>query len=140
LTRHETFPKVRALAFPFSTAYTARSAIMFPALHCAQRCIVRSIVAPSATLHPALHSAQHCAAFGARGSKLFAGEAKRSGKRGYCSAFNIALPAQQRFETLPKVCALALAFSTAHIQRAALHSAQRHTAPSATLRPALHSA
>ena len=38
------------------------------------------------------------------------------------------------------VCALAFAFSTAHIQRAALHSAHRYTAPSATQRPALHTA
>ena len=67
-------------------------------------------------------------------------EAERSGKREYCAAFNEVLPMQQRLETLQKVCALASAFSIAHIQRAALHSAQRYTAPSATLRPALHSA
>jgi len=51
-----------------------------------------------------------------------------------------------RLETLPKVCALAFAFSTAHIiarsatQCAALHYAQRYTAPRATLRPGLHCA
>ena len=93
----------------------------------------------------------------ARGSKPFAEEAKRSGKRGYCTALNEALPVEQRLETLQKVCALAFAFSAAHIQRAALHSAQRYTvrsaaqraahqsaqrytAPSATQRPALHCA
>jgi len=71
---------------------------------------------------------------------FFAGEAERSGKRGDCAAFNEALPVQQRLETLHKVCALAFAFSTAHIQRAPLHSAQRCTARSATQRAALHSA
>ena len=76
----------------------------------------------------------------ARGSKPFAGEAERSGKRGYCAAFNEALPVEQRLETLQKVCALAFAFSAAHIQRAALHSAQRYTVRSAAQRAALHSA
>jgi hypothetical protein len=71
---------------------------------------------------------------------FFAGEAERSGKRGDCASFNEALPVQQRLETLHKVCALAFAFSTAHIQRAPLHSAQRCTARSATQRAALHSA
>ena len=71
---------------------------------------------------------------------FFAGEAERSGKRGDCAAFNEALPVQQRLETLHKVCALAFAFSTAHIQRAPLHSAQRCTARSAAQRAALHSA
>ena len=52
-------------------------------------------------------------------TKPFAGEAERSGKRGYCAAFNEALPVQQRLETLPEVCALAFAFSTAHLQREA---------------------
>ena len=74
-------------------------------------------------------------------TKPFAGEAERSGKRGYCAAFNEAMPVQKRLETLHKVCALAFAFSAAHIQRAALHSAQhaalhsaQHcTAPSTTL-------
>ena len=42
----------------------------------------------------------------ARGSKLSAEEAERSGKRGYCTAFNETLPVLQRLETLPKVCAL----------------------------------
>ena len=55
-----------------------------------------------------------------RESKPFAGEAERSGKRGYCAAFNGALPVQQRLETLQKVRALAFAFSAAHKQRAAL--------------------
>ena len=77
--------------------------------------------------------------FLARGSKPSAGEAERSGKREYCAAFNEALPTQQRLEALPEVCALAFAFSTAHIQRAALHCAQRYTAPSAAQRAALHS-
>ena len=78
--------------------------------------------------------------FGPRGSKPSAGEVERSGKQGYCAAFNEALPVQQQLETLPKVCALAFAFSTAHIQRAALHCAQRYTAPSVAQRAALHSA
>ena len=43
-----------------------------------------------------------------------------------------------RLEVLPKVCALAFSFSTAHVQRAALHCAQRCTARSITQRPALH--
>jgi hypothetical protein len=55
---------------------------------------------------------------------------------------------EQRLETLQKVCALAFAFSAAHIKHAALHSAQRYTvrsatqctARSATQRAALHSA
>ena len=47
--------------------------------------------------------------------------AERSGKRGYCAAFNEALPVQRRLETLHKVCALAFAFSAAHI----VYSAQR---------------
>jgi len=135
------FQNVEALAFAFSTAhiqraalqsakrYTAPSAAHRAALHSAQHC-----TAPSATLHPALHSAQHFTAFGARGSKLSAGEAERSGKRGYCAAFNEGLQVQQRLETLLKVCAPAFDFNTAHIQRAALHSARRYTAPSATLR------
>ena len=45
-----------------------------------------------------------------------------------------------RLETIPKICALAFAFSTAHIQRAALNSIKRYTAPSAAQRAALHSA
>ena len=65
-------------------------------------------------------------------TKPFAGEAERSGKRGYCAAFNEALPVQQRLETHHKVCALAFAFSAAHIQRAALHSAYRYAVRSAT--------
>ena len=73
-------------------------------------------------------------------TKPFAGEAERSGKQGPCAAFNEALPVQQRLETLHKVCALAFAFSAAHIQRAPLHSAQRCTARSAAQRAALHSA
>jgi len=76
-------------------------------------------------------------------TKPFAGEAERSGKRGYCAAFNEALPVQQRHETLHKVCALAFAFSAAHIcaaQLAVLHRAQRCTALGATQRPALHCA
>ena len=36
------------------------------------------------------------APLGARGSKPFAGEAERSGKRGYFAALNEALPGQQR--------------------------------------------
>ena len=80
------------------------------------------------------------AAFLARGSKPSAGEAKRSGKRGHCEALNEVLPEQQRRETLPKVCAPTFAFSTAHIQRAALHIAQRYTARSIAQRPALHRA
>ena len=75
-----------------------------------------------------------------RGCKPFVGEAERSGKRGYCAASNEALPVQQRLETLHKVCALAFAFSTAHIQRAPLHSAQCFKAHSASLRTSLHSA
>ena len=71
---------------------------------------------------------------------FFAGEAERSGKRGDCAAFNEALPVQQRLEALHKVCALAFAFSTAHIQRAPLHSAQRYTVRTATQCAALHSA
>ena len=84
-------------------------------------------------------------------------DAARSGKLGFCAAFNEALPVQQRLQTLHKVCALAFAFNAAHKQRAPLHSAQRYTvrsdaqraafhsaerftAPSATLREALHSA
>ena len=70
----------------------------------------------------------------------FAEEAERSGKRGYCAAFNEALPVQQRLEALHKVCALAFAFSAAHIQRAPLHSAQRYTVRSATQCAAMHSA
>ena len=76
-------------------------------------------------------------------TKPFAGEAERSGKRGYYAAFNEALPVQQRFETLHKVCALAFAFSAAHIcaaQLAVLHRAQCCTALGATQRPALHCA
>ena len=76
-------------------------------------------------------------------TKSFAGEAERSGKRGYCAAFNEALPVQQRHETLLKVCALAFAFSAAHIctaQLVVLHRAQRCTALGATQRPALHCA
>ena len=76
-------------------------------------------------------------AFGARGSKPSAREAERSGKREYCAAFNEALPVQQRLEMLPKVGALEFAISTAHIQRAALHCAQRFTAPSLVQRVAL---
>ena len=79
-------------------------------------------------------------AFLARGSKPSAREAERSGKREYCAAFNEALPVQERLEALPKVRALAFAFSTAHIQRAALHSAQSYTPPNATLHPAMYSA
>jgi hypothetical protein len=37
------------------------------------------------------HLAASIAAFFARGSKPSAGEAERSGKRGYCAAFNEAL-------------------------------------------------
>ena len=123
---------------------TAPSATQRPALHRAQR-----FTAHNASL-PALYSAQHC-------TPPSQEEAERSGKRGYCAAFNEALPMQQRLETLHKVCALACAFSAAHIKRAPLHSAQRYTvrsatqcaamhsaqrctAPSATLRPALHCA
>jgi len=73
-------------------------------------------------------------------SKPSAGEAERSGKLEYCAAFNETLPAQQRLETLLKVCALAFAFSIVHIQRAALRSAQRYTAPSVAQRAALHCA
>ena len=62
--------------------------------------------------------------FLARGSKPSAEEAQRSGKRGYCTAFNGALPVLQRLEMLPKICALAFPFSTVRIQRAALHSTQ----------------
>ena len=72
-------------------------------------------------------------------NQALAGDAERSGKRGYCAAFNEAMPVQQRLVTLHKVCALAFAFSAAHIQRAALHSAQRYTVHS-TQRPALHCA
>ncbi len=83
-------------------------------------------------------------AFLARGSKPSAGEAERSGKRGYCAAFNEALPVQQRLEALHKVYALAFAFSAAHIQRAPLHSAQSYTvraiARTIAQRPALHCA
>ena len=79
-------------------------------------------------------------AFAVRDSKPSAGEVERSGKRGNCAAFNGALPVQQRLETLTKVCALASAFNTAHIQRAALHCAQRYTAPGVAQRVALHSA
>ena len=39
-------------------------------------------------------------------TKPVAGEAERSGKRGYCAAFNEALPVQQRLKTLRKVYAL----------------------------------
>ena len=75
----------------------------------------------------------------------FAGEAERSGKRGYCAAFNEALPVQQRLNALHKVCALAFEFQRSDTvrsdaQRPALHSAQRYTAPSASLRTALHCA
>ena len=63
----------------------------------------------------------------ARGSKPFAGEAERSGKRGYCAAFNGALPVQQRLETLQKVYALVFAFSFSHIQRAALRQCSNDT-------------
>ena len=65
----------------------------------------------------------------------FAGEAERSDKRGYCAAFNEALPVEQRLEALQKVCALAFAFSAAHIKHAALHSVQRFTAHSVAQRP-----
>jgi len=83
------------------------------------------------------NSAASNVAFLAHGSKPFSGVAELSGKRGYCAALNEALPVQQRLQALLKVYALAFAFGTAHIQRVALHSAQRYTAPSATLRPAL---
>jgi len=138
---------VRALAYAFSTAhiqravphsaqrYTAPSATLRPASHSAQRRTVSSAI-----LHPALHSTKYHTAFGASGSTPSAGVVDRSGKRGRCAASNEALSVQQRLETLPKVCALAFSFSPAHKQRAAPHSAQRHTAPSATLRPALHCA
>ena len=78
--------------------------------------------------------------FLARGRKPSAEEVERSGKRGYCAASNEALPVQQRLGTLPMVYALAFAFSTAHIQRAALHCAQRYTTPGVAQRAALHSA
>ena len=97
--------------------YTARSAAQRPALHCAQR--FTASVAQCVTLYtppPPLSG-------GSRAQRKFAGEAERSGKRGYCAAFNEALPVEQRLESLQKVCALAFAFSAAHIQRAALHSA-----------------
>ena len=44
----------------------------------------------------------------ARGSKPFAGEAKRSGKRGYCAAFNEALPVEQRLESFRRCARLHL--------------------------------
>jgi len=43
-----------------------------------------------------------------------------------------------KIDTPSEICALAFAFSTAHIQRAALHSAQRCTARSIAQCPALH--
>ena len=56
-------------------------------------------------------------------TKSFAGEAERSGKRGYCVVFNEALPVQQQLETLHKVLAIAFAFSAAHIKRCTARSA-----------------
>ena len=56
-------------------------------------------------------------------TKPFAGEAERSGKRGYCAASNEALPVQQRLKTLHKVYTIAFAFSAAHIKRCTARSA-----------------
>ena len=112
--RLETLQKVCALALAFSAAHIQRAALHSAMLRTAQRREQKNNVALT------------------RESKPFAGEAERSGKRGYCAAFNGALPVQQRLETLQKVCALAL------------HCAQRFTAATAytarsiAQRPALH--
>ena len=120
-TPRNAFGDVRACICFQHSAYTARSATQHAALHCTQRYATPSVSQRAAFVQfPALHCTAHIVQRSVlRGSKPFAGEAERSGKRGYCAAFNEALPVQQRLETLPEVLALAIAFSTAHIKRAA---------------------
>ena len=129
---------------------TAPSTSLRTALHC-QRCTVRNIV------HPAPPSG------GSRAQRKFAGEAERSGKRGYCAAFNESTASAattrnasqgvracicfQRSAYTARTATQRIALHSAQCctarratQRPALHCAQRFTAPSATLRPASHSA
>ena len=125
-------------------------------MHSAQRCIARTIAQ-----RPALHCAQRftasavqCATLytppplsgGSRAQRKFAGEAERSGKRGYCEAFNESTASAATTRNASQGVRACICFQrsayTARTatQRTALHSAQCCTARRATQRPALHCA
>ena len=119
--------------------YIARRATQCAAMHSAQHCIARIIAQ-----RPALHCAQRFIASVVQCATLYPRLPSSTAQRA-------ALHSAQHY-TAPSTASQDKADRskrTKHIQRAALHSAQRHTvlsatqrftAPSASLRPALHCA
>ena len=127
----------------------------YKAMHSAQRCIARTIAQRTA-----LHCAQRFTASvaqcvtlytpplsgGSRAQRKFAGEAERSGKRGYCAAFNESTASAATTRSASQGVRACICFQrSAYIarsaaQREALHSVHCYTSPSASLRTTLHSA